>query len=111
MSFWRCSNDPSVPNPSMGPQQDHTSLAPTFSASAVYKQLTRRLDLFRARLDEVFTTAAGAEGVLELSDLLPLVNESLEIADMFGSGEARKAAQKMHDKNEIMLAEGTVYKV
>jgi len=48
---------------------------------------------------------------LELSDLLPLINEGLENTEMFGSGEARKAAQKMHDKNEIMLSDGTVYKV
>ena len=107
----RCPMDTSFATTSSGPQQDRIPLPLTFSAWAVYRQLTSRLDLFRARLDEVFTTAAGAEGVLELSDLLPLVNESLEIADMFGSGEARKAAQKMHDKNEIMLAEGTVYKV
>ena len=70
-----------------------------------------RLDLFRSRLDHVFTTALGAEGVLELSDLLPLVNEGLDSSDMFGSGEARRAAENMHERNEIMFSEGTVYKV
>ena len=70
-----------------------------------------RLDLFRARLDEVFTSSLGAEGMLELSELLPLVNEGMEADEMFGSGEARKAAQKMHDRNEVMFSEGVVYKV
>jgi DNA replication licensing factor MCM3 len=62
-------------------------------------------------LDHVFTTALGQEGMLDMDELLPLVNEGMETADMFGSGEARKAAEKMHEKNEIMFSEGTVYKV
>ncbi len=71
----------------------------------------RRLDLFRSRLDQVFTTTLGADGMVELADLVPLLNEGLETADMFGSGEARRAAERMHERNEIMFSEGTVYKV
>jgi len=49
--------------------------------------------------------------MIDLAELLPLINEGMDTTDMFGSGEARNAAQAMHDRNEIMFAEGTVYKV
>lgn len=70
-----------------------------------------RLGLFRQRLDEVFTTNIGADGMIDLTELLPMINEGMDVADLFGSGEARNAAQAMHDRNEIMFADGTVYKV
>jgi DNA replication licensing factor MCM3 len=69
------------------------------------------LNLFRSRLDQVFTTSLGADGMVELTDLVPLVNEGLGTDEMFGSNEARKAAERMHERNEIMFSEGTVYKV
>lgn len=59
----------------------------------------------------MFTTNIGADGMIDLAELLPLINEGMDTTDMFGSGEARNAAQAMHDRNEIMFAEGTVYKV
>lgn len=49
--------------------------------------------------------------MVELTDLVPLVNEGLGTDEMFGSNEARKAAERMHERNEIMFSEGTVYKV
>ena len=70
-----------------------------------------RLELFRTRLDDVFTSTLGAEGMLELDELLPMINEGMEVDQLFGSGEARAAAQKMHDRNEVMFSEGVVYKV
>ena len=70
-----------------------------------------RLDLFRTRLDHVFSSAIGSEGIVEFTDLLPMVNEGLSNAEMFGSSEARAAVGRMHDGNEIMFSEGTVYKV
>ena len=73
--------------------------------------LRSRLDLFRSRLDHVFTTSLGADGFVELTELVPLVNEGLETDEMFGSGEARRAAERMHERNEIMFSDGTVYKV
>jgi len=69
------------------------------------------LNLFRSRLDQVFTTSLGADGMVELTNLVPLFNEGLGTDEMFGSNEARKAAERMHERNEIMFSEGTVYKV
>jgi DNA replication licensing factor MCM3 len=42
--------------------------------------------------------------------MLPLLNEGLGVDDMFGSGEAMEAVQKMHDANQVMYSEGMVYK-
>lgn len=49
--------------------------------------------------------------MVDLTDLVPLVNEGLGTDVMFGSGEARRAAERMHERNEIMFSDGTVYKV
>lgn len=49
--------------------------------------------------------------MIELADLVPLINEDLEMADLFGSAEARAAVQRMNEGNEIMFAEEVVYKV
>ena len=43
--------------------------------------------------------------------IVPLVNEGLETSLLFGSREARRAAERMHERNEIMFSEGQVYKV
>lgn len=71
-----------------------------------------RLALFRERLDVVFTTSGAADtGMVELLELVPLINEGMGTADMFGSREARRAVEAMHGRNEVMFSEGTVYKV
>jgi DNA replication licensing factor MCM3 len=49
--------------------------------------------------------------MLDLTDLLPLVNEGLETEQLFGTGEAKRAAGRMHERNEIMFSEGVIYKV
>lgn len=74
--------------------------------------VAERLDLFRERLSAAFD-AYGAEGFLNFSELLPRVNEDLANADMFGTGEAKKALQEMSERNEVMWSEETseVYKV
>jgi DNA replication licensing factor MCM3 len=69
------------------------------------------LDLFRTRLDAVFTNTLGAEGMIDFTELLPLINEGMETSDMFGSTEARGAIETMMGRNEVMFAEGTVYKI
>jgi DNA replication licensing factor MCM3 len=69
------------------------------------------LNLFRTRLDHVFTTSLGADGIVDFTDLVPLVNEGLENDQMFGTAEARSAVDKMNEGNEIMFSEGTVYKI
>ena len=73
--------------------------------------ISHRLDLFRSRLDHVFNTQLGAEGMLELSELLPLINEGMEVDDLFGSREARQAAERMSELNQVMFSDGVVYKV
>ena len=49
--------------------------------------------------------------MIELTELLPLINEGMANEEMFGSGEARAAVGRMHDGNEVMFSEGTVYKI
>lgn len=71
----------------------------------------KRLHLFRTRLDTVFTNTLGSEGMIDLTDLLPLINEGMETSDLFGSTEARSAIERMSEGNEVMFAEGTVYKI
>jgi DNA replication licensing factor MCM3 len=70
-----------------------------------------RLDVFRERLSAVFEADIADTGFVEFGDLLPKVNESLANADMFGTSEARAAIKVMADRNEIMEADGVVYKV
>lgn len=49
--------------------------------------------------------------MIEFTDLLPRINESLDLADMFGTGEAKIALGVMGERNEIMESEGVVYKI
>lgn len=74
-------------------------------------ECVNRLDLFRTRLDAVFTSNLGAEGMIQFGELLPMINEGMETTDLFGSSEARTAVERMGEANEIMFAENTVYKV
>ncbi|WWC93896.1 hypothetical protein V866_000733 [Kwoniella sp. B9012] len=71
----------------------------------------RRLDLFRNRLSTIFEDQLDADGMIDFTELVPKINEGLSTEEMFGNREARTAVQKMNDGNEIMFAEGTVYKV
>lgn len=49
--------------------------------------------------------------MVEFDDLLPKINEDLEISELFSTGEAKKALGIMSSRNEIMESEGTIYKV
>jgi DNA replication licensing factor MCM3 len=70
-----------------------------------------RMDLFRTRLSTVMETSGAAnDGYLDFEEMLPLVNEGLSTDDMFGSGEARTAVEKMHQDNQVMFSEGVIYK-
>ncbi|CAD6577009.1 MAG: MCM DNA helicase complex subunit [Tremellales sp. Tagirdzhanova-0007] len=101
---------PSQPRPAAARQDEDVDMAMT-DEIATSELASERLDLFRSRLDHVFTTSLGADGMVDLTELVPLVNEGLGTDEMFGSGEARRAAERMHERNEIMFSEGTVYKV
>ncbi|KAK4686427.1 DNA replication licensing factor MCM3, partial [Tremellales sp. Uapishka_1] len=70
-----------------------------------------RLNLFRSRLSHVLETAFANESYAELVELLPKINEGMTTADMFGTREAKLAVGKMQERNEIMEAEGTIYKI
>lgn len=70
-----------------------------------------RMDLFRTRLSTVLETSGAAnDGYVDFEEMLPLVNEGLSTEDMFGSGEARTAVEKMHGDNQVMFSDGVVYK-
>ena len=68
------------------------------------------MDLFRQRLSTVLESGAASEGYIDFSEMLPLVNEGLSTDDMFGSREARGAVERMHGDNQVMYADGVVYK-
>lgn len=70
----------------------------------------RRLDLFRERLSAVFGKYPD-EDFLPFDQLLPDVNEGLATTLMFGQAEARLAIAKMSELNEVMEADGAIYKV
>jgi hypothetical protein len=69
-----------------------------------------RLDVFRERLSAVFAKYPD-EDFLPFDQLLPDVNEGLANMLMFGQAEARLAVAKMNELNEIMEADGAIYKV
>lgn len=48
---------------------------------------------------------------MPFDQLLPDVNEGLTNAMMFGQAEARLAITKMSELNEVMEADGAIYKV
>lgn len=88
-----------------------TPAAPAAPAAPAPALSTERMDLFRQRLSTVLETSGAAnDGFIDFEDMLPLVNEDLPTTDMFSSGEARTAVMKMHDDNQVMYADGVIYK-
>jgi DNA replication licensing factor MCM3 len=49
--------------------------------------------------------------MIDFVELLPLINEGMPVEELFGSGEARRAADRMQDRNELMIADDVIYKV
>lgn len=49
--------------------------------------------------------------MIDLSDLVPLINEGMETDILFGNREARAAVSRMHEGNEVMFSEETVFKI
>jgi DNA replication licensing factor MCM3 len=68
------------------------------------------MDLFRQRLSTVLEGSASEDGYIEFTEMLPLVNESLSMDEMFSTGEARNAVLRMHGDNQLMFSDGVVYK-
>ncbi|KDQ54871.1 hypothetical protein JAAARDRAFT_196259 [Jaapia argillacea MUCL 33604] len=90
--------DVEQPPPAAGPSQDG-GIRP------------ERLKLFRTRLAHLFGTKLQDEEQFFLADLVPLVNEGLGTAALFGTAEAMLACQTMTDANELMISDGIVYKI
>ena len=67
--------------------------------------------MFRSRLSHVFETSLDSDSYIEFGELLPKVNEGMDVADLFGTREARAAIGRMNERNEVMFADGIVYKI
>jgi DNA replication licensing factor MCM3 len=86
---------------------DLKSIILTHFFSRVYD----RLQLFRARLANLFSTRLQDEEQVFLAELVEMVNEGLPTGALFGTAEATAACQVMSDADELMISEGIVYKV
>ena len=70
-----------------------------------------RFKLFRTRLAAVFGGVYQDREQVFFTELLEKLNEGLPTSTMFGTGEATDACTRMSDDNELMLADGIVYKI
>ncbi|KAG1757266.1 MCM2/3/5 family-domain-containing protein [Suillus lakei] len=70
-----------------------------------------RLQLFRTRLANLFSTRLQDEEQVFLAELVEMVNAGLPTGALFGTAEATAACQVMSDADELMISEGIVYKV
>ncbi|KAJ3496487.1 hypothetical protein NMY22_g19803 [Coprinellus aureogranulatus] len=70
-----------------------------------------RLQFFRSRVAKIFATVMQDEESISLRELLTHVNEGLPTDSLFGTSEATEICQIMGDNDELMISEGTVYKV
>ena len=69
------------------------------------------LQLFRTRLAHLFATRLQDTEQMFLTDLLPMINEGLEISSLFGTIEATAACQVMGDADDLMISDGIVYRM
>jgi DNA replication licensing factor MCM3 len=70
-----------------------------------------RLQLFRARLANLFSTRLQDEEQVFLAELVEMVNEGLPTDALFGTAEATAVCQVMSEADELMISDGIVYKV
>ncbi|CEH16256.1 mcm-domain-containing protein [Ceraceosorus bombacis] len=72
-----------------------------------------RLENFRERVAMAMASggAMAEEETFTLDDALPIINQGLPAADLFSSSEALSAVQRMHDDGQVMLDEGTIYRI
>ncbi|KAJ8596788.1 ATP dependent DNA helicase [Rhizopogon salebrosus TDB-379] len=88
----------SVPPADVGPSQE----------GGVHRD---RLQLFRARLANLFSTRLQDEEQVFLAELVEMVNEGLPTDALFGTAEATAVCQVMSEADELMISDGIVYKV
>lgn len=82
-----------------------------YSRSWPYSSLTCRLALFRSRLAQLYATTLQDEEQWFLTDLVEAINKGLAVDALFSTAEATAICQRMNDDEELMLAEGIVYKM
>lgn len=70
-----------------------------------------RLQLFRTRVASAFATHLQDAEAVQMTTLLPIINEGLPTDTLFGTAEATAACQVMTESDELMYSEGIVYKV
>lgn len=90
------------------------SAVPTGSGSTSEGTLSEsRLENFRERVALAMASggAMAEEETFTLDDVLPIINQGLPAADLFSSSEALSAVQRMHDDGQVMLDEGTIYRI
>ncbi|KAG6331169.1 hypothetical protein ID866_7918 [Astraeus odoratus] len=70
-----------------------------------------RLQMFRSKLANLFSTRLQDEEQIFLTELLEMVNDGLPTDALFGTAEATAICQSMTDSDELMLSDNIVYKV
>ena len=70
-----------------------------------------RAQLFRSRVAQLWANQFAGEDQLFLTDLLPAVNADWPAEQLFGTAEATAVLEQMTNNNELMLADGIVYRV
>ncbi|KAF8343907.1 uncharacterized protein EI90DRAFT_3284457 [Cantharellus anzutake] len=70
-----------------------------------------RLQLFRQKLADVFSTTFSQDDAVPMGQLLQVINESLHSSMMFGAAEAKLCALTMTEGNDILLSEDVVYRL
>ncbi|KAF5337407.1 hypothetical protein D9611_003099 [Ephemerocybe angulata] len=95
--------------------QDVTMVEDESQASVAQTQAGQpreeRTQFFRSRVAKIFATVMQDEESMSLRDILTHVNEGLPTDSLFGTAEATEICQIMGDNDELMISEGTVYKV
>lgn len=69
------------------------------------------IDLFRTRLSNILSNRYADEPSVAFDQLLPDVNEGLANELMFGRREAMGIVRRMDGANELMEADGVIWKV
>jgi DNA replication licensing factor MCM3 len=67
--------------------------------------------LFRTRIATAFRTTLQDTEQIFLAEMLPIINEGLPTAELFGTEQAAAMLEIMSDADELMYSEGIVYKV
>lgn len=70
-----------------------------------------RVQLFRSRVAQLWANQFANEDQLFLTDLLPAVNTDWPAEQLFGTAEATAVLEAMTTDNELMFADGIVYRV